>query len=157
VLVLGLIFGNAKLAERYAETSIFHETARFDLHKFGFAQFKNFWLFGYGAGGFENVFKLFYNIKDEYIAKHVHNVWIELLGEVGIIGISIWLLLFITYFKKLLNRINEKKEFSRFILISLLLLILFIQSWVEFSIHIPGISILLTIVLSIGLINFKKE
>ena len=112
---------------------------------------------GYGAGGFENVFKLFYIIKGEYIAKHVHNVWIELLGEVGIIGISIWLSLFLVYFKKLLNGINEEKEFSRFILISSLFSILFIQSWVEFSMHIPGISILLMIILSIGLINFKKK
>ena len=157
VLVLGLIFGNAKLAERYAATSILHETVRFDLHKFGFDQFKNFWLFGYGSGGFESVFKLFYNIKGEYIAKHVHNDGIELLGEVGIIGISIWLLLFLVYFKKLLNRINEEKEFSRFILISLLISVLFIQSLVDFSMHIPGISILLMIILSIGLINFKKE
>ena len=160
VLVLGLIFGNAKLAERYAETSIFHETIRFDLHKFGFDQFKNFWLFGYGSGAFEQVFKLFFSFPEKnynFVVEHVHNDGIELLGEVGIIGISIWLSLFFVYFKKLLNRINEEKELSRFILISLLFSILFIQSWVEFSMHIPGISILLMIILSIGLINFKKE
>ena len=160
VLVLGLLFGNAKLIERYAETSILHEATRLDLHNFGLDQFKNFWLFGYGSGAFEQVFKLFYSFPESnfnYVAQHVHNDGIQLLGEVGIIGISIWLLLFLVYFKKLLNRINEEKEFSRFILISLLISVLFIQSLVDFSMHIPGISILLMIILSIGLINFKKE
>jgi len=42
-------------------------------------------------------------------------------------------------------------------LISLLLLILFIQSLVDFSMHVPGISILLMIILSIGLINNKDN
>ena len=43
---LGLpVFGNAKLVERYAETSIVGEAGRLALHKFGFTQFKEFWLF----------------------------------------------------------------------------------------------------------------
>ena len=62
MLILGLIFGNAKLIERYAETSIIGEVQRFEFHEFGLAQFKKFWLFGYGSGAFEIVYKLFYNI-----------------------------------------------------------------------------------------------
>ena len=42
-------------------------------------------------------------------------------------------------------------------LISLLLSILFIQSLVDFSIHTPGMAILLMTLLSIGLINFAKK
>ena len=38
------------------------EAGRIELHQFGFNQFKKFWLFGYGAGAFELVFKLFYSI-----------------------------------------------------------------------------------------------
>ena len=67
------------------------------------------------------------------VAQHAHNDGLELLGEVGILGISIIISLFIIYFKKLLKNINNKKEFSRFILISFLLLALFIQSLVDFS------------------------
>jgi len=63
----------------------------------------------------------------------------------------------VAYFKKLLKNINNKKEFARFILISLLLLILFIQSLVDFSMHIPGISTLLMIFLSIGLMDNKNN
>jgi O-antigen ligase len=157
VLFLGLVFGNAKLVERYAETSIMSETGRIGLHQFGFTQFKEFWLFGYGTGSFELIFKLFYNIQpDGAIAAHAHNDGIELIGEVGIIGISILLLLSSIYFKKLLNKINKERERARFILLSLLLIILFIQSFVDFSLHIPGITTLLIIILSFGLINFKN-
>ena len=156
-MILGLVFGNAKLVERYAETSIMGEAGRIGLHQFGFTQFKKFWLFGYGAGAFELIFKLFYSISPNgSIAAHAHNDGIELMGEVGMIGILILLLLSLIYFKQLLNKINQERERARFILLSLLLIILFIQSFVDFSLHIPGISILLVVILSFGLINFKN-
>ena len=60
MLVLGLLFGNAKLIERYAGTSIAGEVIRLDLHSFGLVQFKSFWLFGYGSGAFDQVYKLFF-------------------------------------------------------------------------------------------------
>ena len=159
VLVLGLLFGNAKLIERYAGTSIVGEVVRLDLHGFGLDQFKSFWLFGYGSGAFDQVYKLFFILPENYnyLAKYVHNDGIQLLGEVGIIGISILLSLSFMYFKKVINSIKQKKELSRFVLIFLLLSVLFIQSLVDFSLHIPGISILLMIILSISLINSKKN
>jgi O-antigen ligase len=160
ILVLGIFFGNAKLIERYAETSIARETVRLDLHIFAFDQFKNFWLFGYGSGAFEQLFKIFYISSESignYVAQHAHNDGLELLGEIGILGVLILILLSVAYFKKLLKDINNKKEFARFMLISLLLLILFIQSLVDFSMHTPGISILLMTFLSIGLMDNKNN
>ena len=156
ILILGLIFGNAKLIERYAETSVISETLRFDLHEFGLVQFKKFWLFGYGSGAFETVYKLFYNMESSQIAHHVHNDGIELIGEIGIAGTLFVLLIIFTYFKKLKKNIHQSRELKRFFFISSLLLILFIQSFVDYSLHIPGISALLAVILSVGLINFKK-
>ena len=160
VLILGMFFGNAKLVARLAETSIIGEAVRLDLQTFALDQFKNFWLFGYGSGAFEQLFKIFYILPDSVsssVAQHAHNDGLELLGEVGILGISIIISLFIIYFKKLLKGINNKKEFARFILISFLLLALFIQSLVDFSMHTPGVIVLLITILSIGLINFKSS
>ena len=160
VFIMALFFGNAKLIERYAETSLLRESFRLDLHTFGLDQFKNFWLFGYGSGSFEQVFKIFYILPEKFsnsLAENAHNDPIELLGEIGVLGISILLFLFGTYYKKITKDINEKKQFARFVLFSLLLLILFIQSLVDFSLHIPGISILLMTILSIGLINFNNK
>ena len=161
VFVMAIFFGNAKLIERVAETSILGEAARWDLHAFGWDQFKNFWLFGYGNGAFGQVFKIFYilpeNFKNYFLADRVHNDGIELLGEVGIIGISIIFLLFINYFKKLIKDTDQKKQLARFVLLIILLLILLIQSWFDFSLHSPGISVLLMTILSIGLIDFSKK
>ena len=158
VCVLGLFFGNARLLERIVETSVLKETLRLDLHSFGFDQFKNFWLFGYGSGAFGQLFKIFYNSpKNTLLTDYVHNDWIELLGEVGVLGILILFILLISYFNKIIKNINEKKQFARFLLLLLLLLTLSIQSLVDFSLHIPGISILLVSILSIGLIKFKKK
>jgi putative inorganic carbon (hco3(-)) transporter len=161
VFVMAIFFGNAKLIERVAETSILGEAARWDLHSFGWDQFKNFWLFGYGNGAFGQVFKIFYilpeNFENYFLADRVHNDGIELLGEVGIIGISIIFLLFINYFKKLIKDTDQKKQLARFVLLIILLLILLIQSWFDFSLHSPGISVLLMTILSIGLIDFSKK
>jgi len=157
LLILGLVFGNAKLVERYAETSIMSEAGRIELYQFGFNQFKEFWLFGYGVGAFGLIFKLFYKIlPGGGIAAHAHNDGIELMGEVGIIGISILFLLSLIYFKKLLNKVNEEREHARFILLGLLLIILLIQSFVDFSLHIPGITTLLVIILASEMIKYNK-
>ena len=159
--VMVLFFGNARLVERLVEQPILKDYIRLDLHSFGLEQFKNFWLFGYGNGAFEQVFKLFYilpeTISNNYLAQHAHNDGIELLGEVGVVGVSIFVITSIFYLKKLLNNINEKKQFARFILLSLLVFILFIQSIVDYSLQIPGIQVLLITIFSMGLINFKKN
>jgi O-antigen ligase len=78
------------------------------------------------------------------------------MGEVGIIGISILLLLSLIYVKKLLNNFNQERERARFILLSFLLIILLVQSLVDFSLHIPGIITLLILILSTGLVNYDK-
>ena len=55
----------------------------------------------------------------EKLLLHAHNDGIELIGEVGNIGILILLLLSLIYFKKLLNKVNQERELARFILLSL--------------------------------------
>tara|TARA_A100001011_G_C14269267_1_gene826221 strand:- start:1121 stop:1975 length:855 start_codon:yes stop_codon:yes gene_type:complete len=157
VLILGIFFGNEKLIERYVQTSVVNEAIRINIQEFALMQFKNFWLFGYGSGAFETVYKLFYDPNSVgVIVSHAHNDWIELLGEIGTIGTLIFFLILITYFQKIKKNINQAREFIRFFFICSLLLTIFIQSFVDYSLHIPGISILLMVILSIGLINFKK-
>ena len=161
VFVMALFFGNAKIIERLAETSVANEGIRLDLHVFGWEQFKNFWLFGYGNEAFGQIFKSFYIMPEKtvtsFLAENAHNDGIELLGEVGVLGISILFLLYIQYFKKILMNINKEKQLARLILFSLLILTLFIQSLVDYSLHTPGILILLMTILSIGLINFRGD
>jgi O-antigen ligase len=161
VFVMTIYFGNARLVERLVEVPILKDFIRLNLISFGFDQFKNFWLFGYGSGAFDQIFKIFYIIPENFdanvSAQHVHNDGIELLGEVGVLGVSILLLLYISYFRKITKNINEEREFARFLLLTLLIIILFIQSLVDYSLHTPGILILLMSIFSIGLIKFQNS
>ena len=157
VLVMGIFFGNAYLIERLVETSIAGEETRLDLQKFGLDQFKRFWLFGYGNGAFGELFKIFYTLPLGILAQHAHNDLIELLGEVGVLGVLILFLLYISYFNIIKKDIKEIRKLARFILLSLLLITLLFQSLVDFSLHTPGILILLMSILSIGLIDFKSN
>ena len=113
---------------------------------------------GYGSGGFEQIYKLFYIVPEnsKLIAQHAHNDPIELIGEVGVVGFIIFLGFFSFYYKRLINDIDEKKGFARLILLSLLMMILLVQSLVDFSLHISGISILIVTILSFGLTKSKK-
>ncbi len=159
VLIMALFFGNAKIIERIAGSSIANEVIRIDLQAFGLDQFKRFWLFGYGSGAFSQIFKIFYivpeSLSTNILAEHAHNDGIELLGEIGVLGVIILFFIYITYFNIIKKNINEKTQFARFVLFLLLLITLFIQSLVDFSLHAPGIMILLISILSIGLINFR--
>ncbi len=160
VLIMALFFGNAKLIERYVETSLLKEAIRLDLQTFGIEQFKNFWLFGYGNGAFGYIFKNFYILPEnfsDFLANRVHNDAIELIGEIGILGSSILSFIYLLYVKRIIKNIREKKQFARFFLLSSLIIAFTIQSLVDFSLHIPGILILIVSIFSIGLIKFGNQ
>ena len=91
------------------------------------------------------------------VAQHAHNNILEFIGGVGIIGSLIFISFFSFYYKRLINKIDEKKRLARLILFSLLIIILFIQGLVDFSMHITGISILFVTILSLGFIESKKK
>ena len=103
-----------------------------------------FFFWGYGAGGFEYLFKInFENLSTVY-ASHVHSDIIEFIGEFGLIGFTLILL------SLLFSRIN--KNFSilkNFLLLYLLLFILIF----DFSLHIPIVQLLFVLLISI---DYKK-
>ena len=126
--------------------------------KFGLQQFKEFFLFGYGAGGFEQIFKLYYNVVDGYYANHVHNDIIEFLGEFGIIGSLLLAYLLISYFVLIISRVKKNKlTILHPILISILFLTLLVNSMVDFSLHIPAIQYFLCTILAIGFTKFNTK
>ena len=159
VLILGFYFGSEKLIERYsflqseinsyslsAPEAITPNTSTYRgyLAKFGLSEFKKFTFFGYGAGSFENLFKVnFINPTTNY-ASHAHSDLIEFFGEFGLIGFSLILssLLFFCL----------KKNFFSFKNFLLLYLLIFIFIF-DFSFHIPLIQFLFILLFSI---NYKQ-
>ena len=149
LIILGIYFGTFKLIDRFyflkEEFSVISDGTetlnRFDLIKFGYNEIKNFFFFGYGAGGFENLFKLKFENSSSQFANHVHSDIVEFFGEFGAFGSVIFIFSFIKFFlmKKSYNLIN-------FLVFSYLIVILFF----DFSLHIPLIQVLVLIMFSLN-------
>ena len=150
ILILGFYFGSDKLLQRfsflqdeligYLPSSSVEALSRADITKFAFIEFKKFALFGYGAGGFEYLFKLNFQNTSEIFAVHAHSDFLEFLGEFGLIGSSfIFLILILTCFKK------KFFSFKNFLLYYLLIFILIF----DFSFHIPIVQLLFILLISV--------
>ena len=151
IFILGFYFGGSRLLERFYflkdeliqynnDISYNFSMSRSDLFKFGLTQIKNFLFFGYGTGGYESLFKIYFPQTDFLYANHAHSDLIEFIGEFGIIA-SILIIFILFYFLKKLNYRNIKTIFLIFFSIVIL--------FFDFSFHIPLIQILFIIIIGI--------
>ena len=151
LIIIGFYFGKSEIIDRFyflkeEFTYISGEvssTSRFDLIKFGFLELNNFIFFGYGSGGFENLFKLKFINSASLFANHVHADIFEFIGEFGLIGFLLIIFSMIKFF-------FDKQSYSliNFLIITFSIIILFF----DFSLHIPIIQILFIMFLSL---NYK--
>jgi len=155
VLIMGYYFGSEKLLTRYSflvddmsgyiEASTNNDLSRSNLSYFALSEFKNFILFGYGAGAFEYLFNVRYENLSSYYTIHAHSDLAEFLGEFGLIGSCLVCASIFCIFLK-----NSILYFKNLLLLYFICLILFF----DFSLHVPIIQFTFVILLSI---NFKKE
>tara|TARA_B100000614_G_scaffold246093_1_gene251770 strand:- start:92 stop:1291 length:1200 start_codon:yes stop_codon:yes gene_type:complete len=144
ILILGIYFGSSEIINRFyflkeefiTISGEISTTTRFDIIKFGISELNNFIFFGYGAGGFENLFKLKFINTSSQFANHSHADIIEFLGEFGLIGFLLFLSSFLKFFLR-----NQNYSFVSILLISYLIIILAF----DFTLHIPIIQILFVI------------
>jgi len=150
IFILGFFFGGEKLFDRFyflrSELAVYTDEvnqiliiSRGEIAKFGFSQLNNFLIFGYGAGGFEILFKNFFGQLDLAFANHAHSDLVEFIGEFGLIGIFLLLIIFMQIFKKI--EITDLKNLYLFLFLFLILIF-------DFSLHIPLIQIILVLLFS---------
>jgi len=140
LIILGIYFGTSEIIDRFYFlkeefsyiSSDSQTISRFDLIKFGFYEIKNFILFGYGAGGFENLFQLKFINSSNLYANHAHSDLVEFIGEFGLIGFFLLLFSLIKFFL-----IKENYSSINLLIILYLIIILFF----DFALHIPIIQI----------------
>lgn len=135
LLFLSQMIGGDHTLERFATTSFEGERQRFEVFQIGLNEFLNFPIFGYGLGGFEVIYSLKYN-NTFLFYDHIHNDFIEYLGELGSIGFTILFLIIpsIIVRKIFINsQISELKKITLFSLIAVL-----IHCNLDFALHIPG-------------------
>ena len=165
VAFIGFYFGGSQLISRYSIVTDFTASldsttsyTRLTMIVFAIEKFKEFFFFGYGLGGFEQIFKIYFNIVNDVYSNHVHNDIVEFLGEFGVVGSIFLLCLLINYFVLIIKSV-KKKELT--ILHPILILILFstllINSLVDFSLHIPAIQYFLCTLAAIGLTKFNTK
>ena len=165
VAFIGFYFGGSQLIARYSIFTDFTASldsttsyTRLTMIVFAIEKFKEFFFFGYGLGGFEQIFKIYFNIVNDVYSNHVHNDIVEFLGEFGVVGSIFLLCLLINYFVLIIKSV-KKKELT--ILHPILILILFstllINSLVDFSLHIPAIQYFLCTLAAIGLTKFNTK
>jgi putative inorganic carbon (HCO3(-)) transporter len=155
VLILGFYFGSEILLQRfsfiqneikdYLPSSTEVSLTRGGLARFAFIEFKKFIFFGYGAGGFEYLFKINFQNLSTNFASHAHSDFLEFIGEFGLIGS---ILIFLSF-----SFACASKKFFLFknlLLCYLLILILIF----DFSFHVPIIQFLFILLLSI---NYKQS
>jgi len=158
ILVFGIYFGGFEIINRFAflknefvyysnDSSLIKSTNRGNLAVFGFNQLSNFLIFGYGAGGFELLFKNFYSSTETFYANHAHFDFIEFLGEFGIVGMMILFLAIFEACKKI-----KFMSLKNLYLLFILLIILFF----DFSFHIFLIQTIYILLLSINLKAYNK-
>jgi O-antigen ligase len=143
-LIVGYYFGTEKIIERFLfinEQLVYdvedsHNLTRIMIINFGLENIKNFFLFGYGLGGFETLFQVNFDITDDKYANHVHSDLIQIFGELGLFGFT---LLILSISKFFLYKIFYDK------LNILLLFYLLIFLSFDFSLQIPLIQILFII------------
>jgi len=168
ILVMGLYFGGNQLISRFdffnyellsnienknsisgnIETT--NNLSRINLILLSLNFFKSFPYFGYGAGSFEPAFfLLFENIQNVY-ANHAHSDFVELLGEIGIFGFLIFLLIFVNIIIKGVHTFKNKTNNAYVLLIPLLIIFLF-NGFFDFSLNIPSNQFLFASLVSFSL------
>ena len=165
IAFIGFYFGGSQLIGRYSivtdfTTSLDSTTSytRLTMIIFAIEKFKEFFFFGYGLGGFEQIFKIYFNIVNDVYSNHVHNDIVEFLGEFGVVGSIFLLCLLINYFVLIIKSVKKKKlTILHPILILILFSTLFVNSLVDFSLHIPAIQYFLCTLAAIGLTKFNTK
>jgi len=155
ILIMGVYFGGNQLISRFdffnyellsnpnnqvnllSSKDIEDNLSRLKLISLGFEFFKSYFYFGYGAGAFESAFFLLFDNLNDIYANHAHSDFVELLGELGIFGFIIFILLFINILYRGVDAYIGKYSNLHFLLIPLLLLFLF-NGFFDFSLNIPS-------------------
>ena len=145
IFILGFYFGGDKLIDRFlflSDDFVVNDDSksisRIEIISFSFNQFKNNLIFGYGAGGFENIFKINFMNSNNLFANHAHSDIFEFLGEFGLLGFVLFILSFSKIFIK---KSNYNFKFNLLLIIGTMIVLF------DFSLHIPLIQILYVILI----------
>tara|TARA_S200000501_G_scaffold364999_1_gene397861 strand:+ start:607 stop:1410 length:804 start_codon:yes stop_codon:yes gene_type:complete len=130
---------------------------RVRFYKHGISHLMENPIFGIGIGNWKQK-SIEYdseNIKNYVVPYHLHNDFLQYGTETGIIGMFLYLLLFLTLLIENIKRIDSNYFLSTSLIISLS--VLFIDSNLNFPHHRPIMMILLAVIISLTELNRTKQ
>ena len=155
LFIIGFYFGGSKLIDRFLfinedlninnsfnllkdlNSTIIESYSRLDIILISKDLFYKFFLFGFGTGSYENAFLLFYEKNFNFYANHAHSDFLELIGEVGIFGFLIFLILFYKIFKLYIYS-KPDNVYNLNLILFILIFIFLINGLTDFSLNIPS-------------------
>lgn len=149
-----LYIGIDPLIDRFYKVDM-DSKVRFIIWSDTFKIFRDFSLTGTGLGTFVYIYPLYSSRNISYICDHAHNDYLEYLSEIGIIGMSLFLIFLILYLKIIFSKNKSEKQniFSYAILSSILTMAA--HSVFDFNLHIPSNALTLSAVFGLGYANHK--
>ncbi len=115
------------------------EDARWEFFTHAITGIKTFWPIGSGVGTFQEVYATLQPVEQARFINHVHNDYLELLFETGIIGAIILIFALLIYLKSWFSLRKIKWTEMKFIRVAagISLLLLLLHELVDFNLHTP--------------------
>lgn len=154
VFIISAWFGLEKLAARMEQTPLSRE-GRLTVNPEAWLWFKEHWLTGSGAGSFASVFPVYRGPDVVGFFDHAHNDYLQLLGEYGILGASLFAAIAIY---SLWTSVQAQRERRNPLMQGMAfgsmmgILSLLIHSSTDFNLQIPANAALFTILCAIAFI-----
>jgi len=158
IIIIGSWIGLKKVVDRIENTTMAAESQRGDVYADTLTMTEEFRLAGIGAGNYFSAFPAYKQDGPNYYVDHVHNDYLELLLELGIIGSAPLLLLLLFAIIRALISLKQRRSglllgmnfASLMAMISIL-----IHSSVDFNLQVPSTAALFTVLVAIPFITHQ--
>jgi hypothetical protein len=90
--------------------------------------------------GFGNYMVLFKTFRPELVVNTLfaHNIFVQLLAEIGLVGLLSFIVLLLSFYKKFVDRLIEGKDVSFYVYVSLSITSFIIVNLVDYSFFVPA-------------------
>jgi O-antigen ligase len=158
-LVAGLLtwIGGAELGKRIATVGTSHSEISNDVRAYinrdGFKMFLKKPVLGWGLGTFPVVYPQFRTFYTNFFVNEAHNDYLQLLVEMGLLGLATMLWFVVTLFKRALKKLNNwTGEMSGAVALASLLGLsgILVHSAVDFNLQIPANAALFYVLCTIA-------
>lgn len=140
-LLYGALAGFDEITERFMQLPADLESGRMPLWELSLAMFADRPLFGHGFGSFEHLIDLYRANPNGLTFAHVHNEYLELMMEAGLVGVGTIIYLLGSYLRFTLTALGRCRSATAPLLIGAFtgLNAVLLHSSADFGLRIPGV------------------